>query len=166
MLVDPHVDGSPCWWIPVMMGLHLNRSLCRSPCWWIPVSIDPHFKRFLCQQILHAISKERLDRLSYLVYKYLKCPQNLVCFHFLLVCYNSTPGTLQNVCHLLLNLFHLFHGVHWGTMYDFTTSFFHFFSVLHCPLGRGELQACPFPDVLSQIFLYLPCLLPPFTVPC
>ena len=23
-----------------------------------------------------------------------------------------------------------------------------FFSVLHCPLGLGELQACPFPDVV------------------
>ena len=23
-----------------------------------------------------------------------------------------------------------------------------FFSVLHCPLGHGELQACPFPDVV------------------
>ena len=35
----------------------------------------------------------------------------------------------------------------WGTTDDFTTSFLHF-SVLHCPLGLGELQACPFPDVV------------------
>ena len=31
---------------------------------------------------------------------------------------------------------------------DFATSFLHFFPVLHCPLGLGELQACPFPDVV------------------
>ena len=24
----------------------------------------------------------------------------------------------------------------------------HFFPVSHCPLGLGELQACPFPDVV------------------
>ena len=35
----------------------------------------------------------------------------------------------------------------WGTTEDFTTSFLHF-SVFHCPLGLGELQACPFPDVV------------------
>ena len=33
-----------------------------------------------------------------------------------------------------------------GVTDDLTTSFLHFFSVLHCPLGLGELQACPFPD--------------------
>ena len=43
----------------------------------------------------------------------------------------------------------------WGTKDDFATSFFFlFFSsifpVLHCPLGLAELQACPFPDVVSQ----------------
>ena len=36
----------------------------------------------------------------------------------------------------------------WGTTDDFATSFLHFFPVLHCPLGLGELQACPFPDVV------------------
>ena len=36
----------------------------------------------------------------------------------------------------------------WGITDDFTTSFIHFFSVLHCPLGHGELQACPFPNVV------------------
>ena len=36
----------------------------------------------------------------------------------------------------------------WGTTGDFATSFLHFFPVLHCPLGLGELQACPFPDVV------------------
>ena len=35
----------------------------------------------------------------------------------------------------------------WGTTDDFATSFLHF-SVLHCPLGLGELQACPFHDIV------------------
>ena len=31
---------------------------------------------------------------------------------------------------------------------------FFFLSVLHCPLGLAELQACPFPDVVfSTLFL-------------
>ena len=36
----------------------------------------------------------------------------------------------------------------WGTTDDFATQFSPFFPVLHCPLGLGELQACPFPDVV------------------
>ena len=36
----------------------------------------------------------------------------------------------------------------WGTTDDFATSFLHFFPVLRCPLGLGELQACPFHDVV------------------
>ena len=36
----------------------------------------------------------------------------------------------------------------WGTIDDFATSFLHFSLVLHCPLGRAELQACPFLDVV------------------
>ena len=39
-----------------------------------------------------------------------------------------------------------------------------FFPILYCLLGLGELQACPFPDV--HLLLCLPCLFPPFTVPC
>ena len=35
-----------------------------------------------------------------------------------------------------------------GTADDFATSYLHFFPVLHCSLGLGELQACPFPDVV------------------
>ena len=35
----------------------------------------------------------------------------------------------------------------WGTTDDFETSFLHF-SALHCPLGPGKRQACPFPDVV------------------
>ena len=40
----------------------------------------------------------------------------------------------------------------WGTTDDdFETSFllFFFYPVLHCPLGLGELQAYPFPNVVS-----------------
>ena len=35
-----------------------------------------------------------------------------------------------------------------GTTDDFATSFLHFPPVLLCPLGLGELQVCPFPDVV------------------
>ena len=35
----------------------------------------------------------------------------------------------------------------WGTTDDFTISFLHI-SALHCPLGLGELHACPFPNVV------------------
>ena len=38
--------------------------------------------------------------------------------------------------------------------------------VLHFPLGLAELQACPFLVLSSHLFLCLPCLLTPFTVPC
>ena len=54
----------------------------------------------------------------------------------------------------------------WGTTDYFATSFLHF-SVLRCPLGLGELQACLVPDVVFHFFFFfLTCLLPPFTVPC
>ena len=48
----------------------------------------------------------------------------------------------------------------------FRNQFLPFFTVLHCPLGLGELQACPFPDVVFPPLPLSPCLLPPFTVPC
>ena len=48
----------------------------------------------------------------------------------------------------------------WGATDDFTTSFLHFFPVLHCPLGLGELQACPSLMLSSHLFLCLPCPLP------
>ena len=37
----------------------------------------------------------------------------------------------------------LLHEGHWGTTDNFTTSLSILF-VLHCPLGLGKLQACPF----------------------
>ena len=40
----------------------------------------------------------------------------------------------------------------WGTTDDFITSFLHF-SVLHCPLGLGELQAYPFLEVICPPLL-------------
>ena len=57
----------------------------------------------------------------------------------------------------------------WGSLGHhrwFCNRFPPFFSVLHCPLGLGELQACHSLMLFSHLFLCLPCLLPPFTVPC
>ena len=51
----------------------------------------------------------------------------------------------QHHHHLSLN-----HEGRWGTTDNFATSFLHFSPVLHCPLGPGEHQACPFPDVVFQ----------------
>ena len=53
--------------------------------------------------------------------------------------------SVRVVHNLLLSLKH---GGRWGITYVYTTSFLLFFSVLYCPLGLGELQACPFPDVV------------------
>ena len=54
----------------------------------------------------------------------------------------------------------------WGITDDFTTSFLHFSpSVLHCPQGLGELQACPFLMLSSHLFFCLLCLLYPVLVP-
>ena len=41
-----------------------------------------------------------------------------------------------------------------------------FFSVVHCPLGHGKLQAAHFLILSSHLFFCLPCLLPPFTLLC
>ena len=51
----------------------------------------------------------------------------------------------------------------WGTTDDFTTSF-PIFSVFHCSLGLGKLQACLFLDVVFPLFFCLPCFLHPFTM--
>ena len=48
-------------------------------------------------------------------------------------------------CHPPPHHLSLYREGRWGTTDDFTTSFF---PVLHCPLGLGELQACPFPDAV------------------
>ena len=66
--------------------------------------------------------------------------------------YLQLPHIINIISHGLYTYHHhlsLNHDGHLGTTDDFTTSFFHyFFSVLHCPLGLGELQACPVPDVV------------------
>ena len=50
------------------------------------------------------------------------------------------------------HLYHIYlnHEGRWGTTDDFCNQFPPFFLVLHCPLGLGRLQACPFPDVVFQ----------------
>ena len=40
-----------------------------------------------------------------------------------------------------------------------------YFSVLHCPLGLGELQACPFPDIVFRPLFLSSLSFTPFTVP-
>ena len=74
-------------------------------------------------------------------------------------------------CLLLHHLHHHLSLTHRGLLRCQTwlhNQFPSFFSVLHCPLGLGKLQACPFPDfVCPPLFCCcLPCLLPPFNVPC
>ena len=53
----------------------------------------------------------------------------------------------------------------WGTTYDFITSFLHF-SLFSTALW--DLNSRPVHSLMlsSHLFLSLPCLLPPFTVPC
>ena len=53
----------------------------------------------------------------------------------------------------------------WGTTHDFTTSFLHFslFSTALWDLANSRPVHSP---MSSHLFLCLPCLLPPFTVPC
>ena len=76
--------------------------------------------------------------------------------------FHGSTGDGDGVPHLSLN-----REGRWGTTDNFTTSFFQFFSVLHCPLGLGDLQAFPFPVLsLHLFFCLLLCLLPPFTVSC
>ena len=43
---------------------------------------------------------------------------------------------------------------------------FSIFTVLHCPLGLAELQACPFPDVVFPPLPLSALSTSPFTVPC
>ena len=60
---------------------------------------------------------------------------------FLVIC--SSISNRHHHHHLSLN-----REGRWGTTDDFATSFLHFFPVLRCPLGLGEPQARPFPDVV------------------
>ena len=58
------------------------------------------------------------------------------------------------------------HGDRWGTTDDFATSFLHFslFSTTLWDLANS--RPVHFLILSSHLFLCLPCLLPPFTVPC
>ena len=68
----------------------------------------------------------------------------------------------------LITHYHLFltREGRWGTADDFTTSFLHFplFSTALWDLANSR----PVHSLMlsSHLFLCLPCLLPPFTVPC
>ena len=44
--------------------------------------------------------------------------------------------------------------------------FLPFFPVLHCPLGLANSRPLNSLMLSSHLFLYLPCFLPPYTVPC
>ena len=57
-------------------------------------------------------------------------------------------------------------GVVWGTTDDFTTSFLHFslFSAALWDLANARPVYCQM--LSTNLFFYLPCLLPPFAVPC
>ena len=48
--------------------------------------------------------------------------------------------------HLILN-----REGRWGTPQMISQPLNSIFPVLHCPLGLGELQACPFPDVVARL---------------
>ena len=58
---------------------------------------------------------------------------------------------LSSSSSLISSYLSLNHEGCWGTTDNFATSFLHFFPVLHCPLGLGRLQACPFPDVVFPL---------------
>ena len=68
----------------------------------------------------------------------------------------------QDLYHVFID----FRKGRWGTTYDFATSFLHFplFSTALCDLPNSR----PVHSLMlsSHLFLCLPCLLPPFTVPC
>ena len=71
-------------------------------------------------------------------------------------------GPKPEFLHLHLSLYH---GCGWGATDDFTSSFLHFslFSTALWDLANSR----PAHSLMSShLFLCLPCLLPPFTVPC
>ena len=67
---------------------------------------------------------------------------------------------------LIISHLSLYRDGRWGTTDDFTNSFLHFFSVLHCLLLLDLANSRPVHSLMlsSHRFLCLPCLLPPFTV--
>ena len=101
---------------------------------------------------------------------------SLVVFFFLIWCTLSKFLCLLLLCTLEIECWdhhhHRHHYLslnrkgHWGTTDDFTTSFLHFsqFSTALWDLANSR----PVHSLMlsSHLFLCLPCLLPPFTVPC
>ena len=63
--------------------------------------------------------------------------------------------------HLSLN-----HEGHWGTTDDFATSFLHFPLLSTALWDLADSRPVHSLMLSSHLFLCLPCLLPPFTVPC
>ena len=63
--------------------------------------------------------------------------------------------------HLSLN-----HEACWGTTDDFETSFLHFLLFSSALWDLANSRPVLPPMLSSHLFLCLPCLLPPFTVPC
>ena len=55
---------------------------------------------------------------------------------------------------------------HWGTTDDFATSFLHFSLFYTALWDLPNSRPVHSPMLSSHLVLYLPCLLPPFTVPC
>ena len=75
-----------------------------------------------------------------------------------MVTYSQSVISVICATHQLELMYHYHHHHHhhhlslkhegrWGTTDDFKTSFLHF-PLFSSPLGLGELQACPFPDVV------------------
>ena len=89
--------------------------------------------------------------------------QVMICFYFtekLYVCWKEEPFHHHHH-HLFLN-----REGRWGTADDFATGFLHFslFSTALCDLANSR----PVHSLMlsSHLFLCVPCLLLPFTVPC
>ena len=119
------------------MQVTCDGSLCLSVCLFNHFPLlqhvqDPHIFKDECRTLLHASLGFQFHTQFRITTKELDC---------------NTPGTIKQ---LHQNCIHLCHHLslnckgRWGTTNDFTT----LRNVLHCPLGLGELQACPFPDVV------------------
>ena len=77
-----------------------------------------------------------------------------ITYHLLSITYHLSSIT-SHLSPITYNL-SLNNGGRWGATDDFTTSFLRFSSVLHCPLGLSELQACPFCFVFAKHALFPP----------
>ena len=115
------------------------------------------------ERVSHLLSTTRLSKLE--------CYTPVRTSHLLsstclskLECYTPVR-TSHRYHHHHFNLFLNREG-RWGTTDDFTTSFLHFplFSSAFWDLANS--RPVHFLTLSSHLFLCLPCLLPPFTVPC